>query len=66
MSAVNSRLLKEFKRLHTVQTALKLKRRSLRTTAVSGRGQRVAGVKSLRLAPNGKPIRSNNVTRVAT
>jgi len=26
MSAVNSRLLNEFKRLHTVQTALKLKR----------------------------------------
>lgn len=66
VSAANSRLLQEFKRRHTVQTALKLKRRSLRTTGVSGRGARVGGVKSLRLAPNGKPIRSNNVTRVAT
>ncbi|EDV47801.1 serine/arginine repetitive matrix protein 2 isoform X2 [Drosophila erecta] len=66
VSAANSRLLQEFKRRHTVQTALKLKRRSLRTTGVSGRGARVVGVKSLRLAPNGKPIRSNNVTRVAT
>nr|XP_036674884.1 serine/arginine repetitive matrix protein 2 [Drosophila suzukii] len=66
VSAANSRLLQEFKRRHTVQTALKLKRRSLRTTGVSGRGARVGGVKSLRLAPNGKPMRSNNVTRVAT
>ncbi|XP_017119876.1 uncharacterized protein DDB_G0287625 isoform X2 [Drosophila elegans] len=66
ISAANSRLLQEFKRRHTVQTALKLKRRSLRTNAVSGRGARVGGVKSLRLAPNGKPMRSNNVTRVAT
>ncbi|XP_002095964.2 serine/arginine repetitive matrix protein 2 [Drosophila yakuba] len=66
VSAANSRLLQEFKRRHTVQTALKLKRRSLRATGVSGRGIRVVGVKSLRLAPNGKPIRSNNVTRVAT
>ncbi|KAH8418440.1 hypothetical protein KR009_003877 [Drosophila setifemur] len=64
VSAANSRLLQEFKRRHTVQTALKLKRRSLRTT--SGRGARVGGVKSVRLAPNGKPMRSNNVTRVAT
>ncbi|XP_017031120.1 micronuclear linker histone polyprotein [Drosophila kikkawai] len=66
VSAANSRLLQEFKRRHTVQTALKLKRRSLRNTAVIGRGVRVGGVKSMRLAPNGKPIRSNNVTRVAT
>ncbi|KAH8248436.1 hypothetical protein KR032_008441 [Drosophila birchii] len=66
VSAANSRLLQEFKRRHTVQTALKLKRRSLRNTAVNGRGPRVGGVKSMRLAPNGKPIRSNNVTRVAT
>ncbi|XP_017046069.1 serine/arginine repetitive matrix protein 2 [Drosophila ficusphila] len=66
VSAANSRLLQEFKRRHTAQTALKLKRRSLRTTGVSGRGARVGGVKSLRLAPNGKPMRSNNVTRVAT
>ncbi|XP_039490480.1 serine/arginine repetitive matrix protein 2 [Drosophila santomea] len=66
VSAANSRLLQEFKRRHTVQTALKLKRRSLRATGVSGRGSRVVGVKSLRMAPNGKPIRSNNVTRVAT
>ncbi|XP_017081709.1 serine/arginine repetitive matrix protein 2 [Drosophila eugracilis] len=66
ISAANSRLLQEFKRRHTVQTALKLKRRSLRTNGVTGRGVRVGGVKSLRLAPNGKPMRSNNVTRVAT
>ncbi|XP_020812747.1 serine/arginine repetitive matrix protein 2 [Drosophila serrata] len=66
ISAANSRLLQEFKRRHTVQTALKLKRRSLRNTAVNGRGARVGGVKSMRLAPNGRPIRSNNVTRVAT
>ncbi|KAH8264367.1 hypothetical protein KR038_007609 [Drosophila bunnanda] len=66
ISAANSRLLQEFKRRHTVQTALKLKRRSLRNTTVNGRGARVGGVKSMRLAPNGKPIRSNNVTRVAT
>lgn len=38
--------------------------RSLRNA--SGRGPRVGGVKSLRLAPNGKPVRSNNVTRLAT
>ncbi|XP_068152367.1 arginine/serine-rich protein 1 [Drosophila tropicalis] len=70
VSAANSRLLQEFKRKHTVQTALKLKRRSLRNTAGGGggasRGPRIGGVKPVRLGPNGRPMRSNNVTHVAT
>ncbi|EDW83846.2 uncharacterized protein Dwil_GK13464 [Drosophila willistoni] len=73
VSAANSRLLQEFKRKHTVQTALKLKRRSLRNSAGGGggdsgasRGPRIGGVKPVRLGPNGRPMRSNNVTHVAT
>ncbi|XP_064550149.1 serine/arginine-rich splicing factor 4 [Drosophila montana] len=64
-SVANSRLLQEFKRKHTVQTALKLKRRSLRTTA-GGANARLGGIKALRLGANGKPVRLNNGTRLAT
>ncbi|XP_037814401.1 putative uncharacterized protein DDB_G0286901 isoform X1 [Lucilia sericata] len=72
-SRANQRLLAQLQRKHKVQAALKLKRRSMRT--VGGRSNGSGGangrirrgtVKAFRVGANGKPIRTNSLTRIAT
>ncbi|XP_065371202.1 uncharacterized protein DDB_G0287625 isoform X2 [Calliphora vicina] len=72
-SRANQRLLAQLQRKHKVQAALKLKRRSMRTVGGGSNGNggannriRRGTVKAFRVGVNGKPIRTNSLTRVAT
>ncbi|XP_005181098.1 serine/arginine repetitive matrix protein 2 isoform X2 [Musca domestica] len=70
-SRANQRLLAELQRKHKLQTAMKLKRRSMRTVG-GGTGGGAYGrikrgsVKALRVGANGKPIRTNSLSNIAT
>ncbi|XP_017480913.1 PREDICTED: serine/arginine repetitive matrix protein 2 [Rhagoletis zephyria] len=64
-SVANRRLLQQLARRHKMQTALKLKNRSMRP--IGGNvAMRRGTIKALRVAANGKPIRTNSLTTVAT
>ncbi|KAL9894661.1 uncharacterized protein DDB_G0287625 [Glossina fuscipes] len=71
-SAANQRLLQQLQRKHKSQAALKLKRRSMRNVGGSfgpnGDGGTIkrGTVKAFRVGANGKPIRTNSLTNVAT
>uniref|UniRef100_A0A1B0FKI0 Chromatin target of PRMT1 protein C-terminal domain-containing protein n=1 Tax=Glossina morsitans morsitans TaxID=37546 RepID=A0A1B0FKI0_GLOMM len=71
-SAANQHLLQELQRKHKSQAALKLKRRSMRNVGGSfgpnGDGGTIkrGTVKAFRVGANGKPIRTNSLTNVAT
>ncbi|XP_073818439.1 uncharacterized protein isoform X2 [Musca autumnalis] len=70
-SRANQRLLAELQRKHKLQAAMKLKRRSMRTVG-GGTGGGAYGrikrgsVKALRVGANGKPIRTNSLSNIAT
>ncbi|XP_053969250.1 serine/arginine-rich splicing factor 4 [Anastrepha ludens] len=64
-SVANRRLLQQLARRHKMQAALKLKRRSMRPIGGSV-AMRRGSIKALRVAANGKPIRTNSLTTVAT
>ncbi|CAD6995955.1 unnamed protein product [Ceratitis capitata] len=64
-SVANRRLLQQLARRHKMQAALKLKRRSMRPIGGS-LAMRRGTIKALRVAANGKPIRTNSLTTVAT
>ncbi|XP_061389464.1 serine/arginine repetitive matrix protein 2 [Musca vetustissima] len=71
-SRANQRLLAELQRKHKLQAAMKLKRRSMRTIGGGGTGGGAYGrikrgsVKALRVGANGKPIRTNSLSNIAT
>uniref|UniRef100_A0A1A9VPB1 FoP_duplication domain-containing protein n=1 Tax=Glossina austeni TaxID=7395 RepID=A0A1A9VPB1_GLOAU len=71
-SAANQRLLQQLQRKHKSQAALKLKRRSMRNVGGSfgpnGDGGTIkrGTVKAFRVGANGKPIRTNSLTNIAT
>uniref|UniRef100_A0A1A9W715 FoP_duplication domain-containing protein n=1 Tax=Glossina brevipalpis TaxID=37001 RepID=A0A1A9W715_9MUSC len=74
-SAANQRLLQQLQRKHKLQAALKLKRRSMRNIGGSFGSNGDSGtikpvkrgtVKAFRVGANGKPIRTNSLTNVAT
>ncbi|XP_075145074.1 uncharacterized protein LOC142220068 isoform X2 [Haematobia irritans] len=66
----NQRLLAELQRKHKLQAAMKLKRRSMRTVGGGSGGSygriKRGSVKALRVGANGKPIRTNSLSNIAT
>ncbi|XP_013118333.1 serine/arginine repetitive matrix protein 2 isoform X1 [Stomoxys calcitrans] len=66
----NQRLLAELHRKHKLQAAMKLKRRSMRTVGGGSGGSygriKRGSVKALRVGANGKPIRTNSLSNIAT
>ncbi|XP_067639214.1 uncharacterized protein DDB_G0287625 isoform X1 [Eurosta solidaginis] len=64
-SVSNRRLLQQLARRHKLQAALKLKRRSMRPIG-GNLAMRRGTIKAFRVAANGKPIRTNSMTTVAT
>lgn len=74
-SIANRRLLKQLAQKHTMETALKLKRRSMKARAPptaafkrvsNGQPLKRGTIKALRLGPNGRPLKANSISNVAT
>ncbi|XP_055851635.1 serine/arginine repetitive matrix protein 2 [Episyrphus balteatus] len=74
-SIANRRLLKQLAQKHTMEAALKLKRRSMKTRSAptaafkrvnNGQPLKRGTIKALRLGPNGRPLKANSISNVAT
>ncbi|XP_055377560.1 uncharacterized protein DDB_G0287625 [Condylostylus longicornis] len=65
-SVANRKFLQQLEKKHKMETALKLKRRSLKAGIQRGGRSKNVSALALRLAPNGKIIKARSLANVAT